>query len=221
MSLPTIAGVQSRILTLPGRLPFMTSHDMAAFYEHKPDHVVRQTRRNIGRFPEGYIFEPTKAEMETLVSQFGGPNRVNRGTLLCYTKKGCLQLSSVLGGPNADRMAVIIIDTFDMIDSEHQATLRRAAFKLEAAYIGRSKMKQAIKQAAAEGLSFAELWGWNDWPAFTLGQTIEEMRALGFIPAHALFVPRYVFTTSRRKAEMVLMEIHAEDDRQMRLGLEG
>jgi hypothetical protein len=47
------------------------------------------------------------------------------------------------------------------------------------------------------------------------------MRALGFIPAHALFVPRYVFTTSRRKAEMVLMEIHAEDDRQMRLGLEG
>ncbi len=220
MSLPTIAGVQSRILTLPGRPPFMTSHDMAAFYEHKPDHVVRQTRRNIGRFPEGYIFEPTKAELETLVSQFGGPNRVNRGTLLCYAKKGCLQLSSVLGGPNADRMAVLIIDTFEMIDSEQQATLRRAAFKLEAAYIGRSAMKQAIKQAAAQGIGFWELWGWHDWSAFKLGQTIEEMRAFGYIPQHALFVPEFVFTTARRRGEMALMALHAEDDRQARLGSE-
>lgn len=221
MSLPTIAGVQSRILTLPGRKPFMTSHDMAAFYEHTPKRVVEQTRRNIGRFPEGYIFEPTKAEMGVLIAQNAASNRVQHGTVMCYTKKGCLQLSSVLGGPNADRMAVLIIDTFDLIDSEERATLRRAAFKVEAAYIGRSAMKQAIKQAAAQGLSFAELWGWHDWSAYKLAQTVEEMRAMGFIPPHALFVPRYVFTDSRRKAEMALMETHAEDDRQERLGLEG
>ena len=99
--------------------------------------------------------------------------------------------------------------------------LRRAAFKLESAYMGRSTMKAAIKQAAADGMTFDQLWGWHDWPKFKLAEIIEEMRALGYIPQKALFVPPYVFAEARRVREMANLKAHVDDNRQMHLGLEG
>lgn len=221
MTLPTIAGVQSRIHTLPGRPPFMTVYDLAEFYEVSPKRIMEQVRRNPGRFPEGYIFELTKEEKAVLIAQNAASNRVQHGVLVGFTKKGSLQLSSVLTGPVADAVSVIIINAFDAMDTALAVTLRRAAFKLESAYLGRSPMKMAIKRAAEEGRTFDQLWGWHDWPKLKLAETIEEMRALGFIPQDALFVPPYVFAEARRVREMANLKAHVDDNRQMQLGLEG
>lgn len=220
MSLPTIAGVQSRIHNLPGRPPFMMVYDLADFYEVTPHTIMKAVRRNLGRFPDGFIFDLTDEEVDDLVAQNGRPNKVNRGVLVGFTKKGALQLSSVLTGSVADAVSVIIINAFDLMDTAQAVTLRRAAFKLEAAYMGRSTMKAAIKQAA-DGLTFDQLWGWHDWPKLKLAETIEEMRALGYIPQTALFVPPYVFAEARRVREMANLKAHVDDNRQMHLGLEG
>ena len=95
--------------------------------------------------------------------------------------------------------------------------LRIAAFKDEVAYIGRSKVRLAIKLAAQEGWTFAKLWEEHDWSAPRLGREVEEMRIRGYIPQDALFVPRYVY--ARRKSEAALMEAHVDDERQGKLNL--
>lgn len=219
MTLPSIAGVQSRIHTLPGRAPFMLADDLAEFYQTTPSNLMRQVRRNIGRFPEGFIFELTEEEYREKSCQNGTTSQGKRADLTHYgfTEMGALQLSSVLGGPVADAVSVIIIRAFVSLRDGTVDGLRRAAFKLEAAYMGRSAMKLAIKRAAEEGMTFDQLWGWHDWSAFKLGVTIEEMRALGYIPQSALRVPPYVFTNARRAREMENLKAHAEDARQMTL----
>lgn len=121
MTLPTIAGVQSRIFTLPGRAPFMTVYDLAEFYGVKPVRIMEQVRRNIGRFPDGYLIELSDVEIATLVTQNALPNRVNRGSVVVFTKKGALQLSSVLTGPVADAVSVLIIDAFDAMETAQAA----------------------------------------------------------------------------------------------------
>lgn len=219
MTLPSIAGVQSRILHLPDRPPFMTSHDMATFYQQTPANVVRQTRRNIGRFPEGYIFEPTEAELAVLVSQNGAPNRVNRGTLLCYSKKGCLQLSSVLGGPVADAVSVIVIDAFDRLDHRDIAMTRHEAAIDRQEYIGKLKLRQRIIAAAEAGASYTDLWARWGYSHRVLTAEIEAMRLRGHIDRMALIPPLYVLRQIEAKKEQTA--VHVDDARQMRLGLEG
>jgi hypothetical protein len=209
MTLPTIAGVQSRIHSLPGRPPFMTVYDLAEFYQVTPHTIMKAVRRNIGRFPDGFIFDLTDEEVDALVAQNGRPNKVNRGVLVGFTEMGALQLSSVLTGPVADAVSVIIIRAFLQLRDGTMDRLRVAAFKDEVAYIGRSKMRLAIKLAAAEGWTFGKLWDEHDWSAARLGREVEDMRIRGYIPQGALFVPHYVY--QRRKSERALMEAHADE----------
>lgn len=215
MSLPTIAGVQSRIFTLPGRPPFMTADDLAEFYQTTTANLVRQMRRNIGRFPEGFSFELADAEKAVLVSQNGRPNKVNRGVLVGFTEKGALQLSSVLTGRVADAVSVVLIEAFIALRDGQLAALRQALFRDETDYIGKSRMRLAIREAAKAGWSFAKLWDAHNWSAPRLGREIEEMRLRGFIAPDALYVPPYVY--DRRRAAVALMEAHAGDGRQMSL----
>lgn len=215
MSRPTIAGVHSRIFTLPGRPPFMTVYDLADFYEVKPMRIMEQVRRNIGRFPEGFIFELNEAEKAVLITQNAASNRVQHGVLVGFTEKGALQLSSVLTGRVADAVSVVIIEAFIALRDGQLSALRQALFRDETDYIGKSKMRLAIKQAAEEGWTFSRLWDAHNWSAPRLGREIEEMRLRGFIAPDALYVPPYIY--DRRRAAVALMEAHAEDGRQMTL----
>lgn len=217
MSLPTIAGVQSRIHTLPNRPPFMTAEDLAEFYGTEVRNIMRQVRRNHGRFPEGFIFNLTPEEYLEKSAHFGKTSQGKRHDLTHYgfTEKGALQLSSVLTGPVADAVSVTIIEAFLQLRDGTMDRLRVAAFKDEVAYIGKNRMRLAIKLAAGEGWSFGKLWDEHDWSASKLGREVEEMRIRGYIPQGALFVPHYVW--QRRRSARALMEAHAEDAAQMDL----
>lgn len=215
MSLPTIAGVQSRIFTLPGRPPFMTVYDLAEFYEKTPKRIMEQMRRNIGRFPEGFIFDLTDAEKAVLITQNAASNRVQHGVLVGFTEKGALQLSSILTGRVADAVSVVIIEAFVSRRDGQLSALQRALFRDEIDYIGKSKMRLAIREAAKARWSFAQLYDAHNWSAPKLGREIEEMRLRGFIAPDALYVPPYVY--NRRRAAVALMEAHAEDGRQYSL----
>lgn len=215
MSLPTIAGVQSRIHTLPGRPPFMMARDLADFYQVQVKRIMEQVRRNQGRFPEGFIFEMTPEEYREKSPHFAETSQGKRHDLSHYgfTEKGALQLSSVLTGPVADAVSVTIINAFIALRDGREAGMKQALFQDAAAYIQRSKMRVAIKLAAEQGMTFGQLWGWHSWSAPKLGAEIEAMRVRGHIPANALFVPPYVF--ARRRAEVANLDVHSEDARQL------
>lgn len=223
MTLPNILGVQSRIQHLPDHPPFMIIREMAEALGFDPASLRRTFHRNKDKFPAGYFFVLTPEEYMVQSRHFVTTAERSRTDQeqFAFTEKGVLFLLRFVTGDQADAGAIMLIEAFAGQREAIVITLRRAAFKLESAYMGRSTMKAAIKQAAADGLTFDQLWGWHDWPKLKLAETIEEMRALGYIPQTALFVPPYVFAEARRSREMANLRAHVDDNRQMHLGLEG
>ena len=64
-----LALVKSKIYTIRGQ-KVMLDFDLAAMYGVKTGRLNEQVKRNIERFPEDFMFQLTKGEMEILRSQF-------------------------------------------------------------------------------------------------------------------------------------------------------
>lgn len=219
MTLPSIAGVQSRIHTIAERPPFMIIREMAEVLALEPVSLRKAFHRNRELFPEGYFFILKPEEYRERLGQNVSTSPGSRTDLeqFALTEKGALFLLRFVTGEQAVRAMIALIDAFADRRDGTMDRLRVAAFKDEVAYIGRSKMRLAIKLAAQEGWSFGKLWDEHDWSAPRLGREVEDMRIRGYIPQDALFVPHYVY--ERRKSERALMENHAEDARQGKLNL--
>lgn len=182
MTLPTIAGVQSRIHTLPGRPPFMTVYDLAEFYQVTPKRIMEQVRRNIGRFPNGFIFELTEHEKAGLIAQNAASNRVQHGVLVGFTEMGALQLSSVLTGPVADAVSVIIIRAFVLLHSQQQSDMAKALWKFRMTWLEQKKVRVSIAQAVADGLDWAAVRDMHRaTPQWALVREIHESLFMGTI----------------------------------------
>jgi len=74
----------------------------------------QQVKRNNGRFPERYMFQLTQNEYDSLRSQNVILKRGQRLKYMPYafTEHGLLMLSSVLKSPRAEKVNILIIDTF-------------------------------------------------------------------------------------------------------------
>lgn len=105
--------IVSKIYIVRGK-QVMLSYDLAELYEVETRMLNQQVKRNIGRFPERYMFQLTQNEYDRLRSQ----NVIlKRGQHLKYmpyafTEHGILMLSSVLKSPRAEKVNMLIIDTF-------------------------------------------------------------------------------------------------------------
>lgn len=220
MTLPTIAGVQSRIHTLTGHPPFMLKDDLAEFYGTTASNLMRRVRENISLFTPDTMIELTPEEY--VQSCRGSTTAERKRTDLAqfgFTELGALMVATVLRSDRAKQVMQVVIRAFITSREAKITALQSLALKDEAAYLGRSPMRAAIKLAAEKGWTFGQLWGAHDWSQPRLGRAVEEMRARGYIAADALFVPAYVLMG--RNYERVLLDMHAEDARQVRLGLEG
>lgn len=216
MSLPTIAGVQSRIHTLPGRPPFMILREIAEVFDMEVRNLSRQFHRNIERFPAGYHFILSSGEYVEQLAKIGQSAERSRTDLKQYafTEQGALFLLRFVTGEAADAAAVSIIEAFVTLRDQERADLKRALFQDEVAFIGKSRMRLAIKLAAGEGMSFGKLAFENTWPMTRLALEVEGMRIRGFIPRDALLVPEYVLMHRRR--EMARMHQHVRDGQTVR-----
>jgi hypothetical protein len=64
-----IKTIQSNIVTLPGRPPFMLAQPLAQIYQVEAKEINRKVRRNPDRFPEDFCFQLSESEWEILRSQ--------------------------------------------------------------------------------------------------------------------------------------------------------
>ena len=62
--------IQARIYLVRG-VQVMLDRDLAVFYNVETGQLNRQVKRNIGRFPEDFMFQLTKEEWEALKCQTG------------------------------------------------------------------------------------------------------------------------------------------------------
>ena len=105
--------IVSKIYEIRGK-KVMLSTDLAELYEVETRRINEQVKRNIGRFPERYMFKLTQEEYQSLRSQNATLKRGQHSKYppYAFTEHGVLMLSSVLRSERAEKVNILIIDTF-------------------------------------------------------------------------------------------------------------
>lgn len=106
--------VQSKIYTIRNT-QVMLDRDLAELYGVETRRLNEQVKRNITRFPESFMFQMTKQELENWVSQNATSNREVMGLRkqpLVFTEQGVAMLSAVLKSETAVQVSIQIIEAF-------------------------------------------------------------------------------------------------------------
>lgn len=96
----------------------MLDRDLAELYGVETKVLKQAVRRNITRFPEDFMFEMTKDELESLRSQIVTSKEGSGGTRympFCFTEQGVTMLSCVLNSERAIHVNIQIIRIYTRI----------------------------------------------------------------------------------------------------------
>jgi hypothetical protein len=104
--------IQSKIYTIRGQR-VMLDRDLATLYGVETRRLNEQIKRNIKRFPVDFMFQLTKEEFESLISQiatssWGGTRKLP----YAFTELGVAMLSSVLNSDTAIEINMGIMRAF-------------------------------------------------------------------------------------------------------------
>ena len=109
----------------------MLDRDLALLYGVGTKVLKQTVKRNIQRFPEDFMFEMTKEELENWRSQFVTSNSERMGLRyapFCFTEQGVTMLSCVLNSKRAITVNIQIMRIFTKIRAMFTDTL---SLKLE------------------------------------------------------------------------------------------
>jgi hypothetical protein len=137
------AEIETQIYLIRGHR-VMLSSDLALLYEVEPKVLVQAVKRNIGRFPDDFMFQLTKREVTNLKSQIVtlNPAWLRRAAPYAFTEQGVAMLSGVLNSPRAVRVNIEIMRAFVRLRSliRSHADLSRRLDELEKRYDSQFKM---------------------------------------------------------------------------------
>ena len=95
--------------------------DLAAIYGVPTFRFNEAVRRNIAKFPSDFLFQLTKEEVQSLISQsaISKTGRGGRRSLpWTFTEHGALQAANILNSPAASAMSVYVIRAFIRLRDE-------------------------------------------------------------------------------------------------------
>lgn len=107
--------VISKIYLIRGKKVIL-DRDIAEFYGVETRRLKEQVRRNIERFPEDFMMEFTKEELEDFRKQFGNTNKEIMGLRIApfaFTEHGILMLASVLNTERAIQVNIQLVRIFN------------------------------------------------------------------------------------------------------------
>jgi hypothetical protein len=147
--------IEKAILLIRGK-KVMLDADLASLYAVETRVLVQAVRRNLGRFPEDFMFQLSKEEVDFLRSQIvtlkRGRGQHSKYLPYAFTEQGVAMLSSVLRSPRAIQVNIEIMRAFvrlrQMLASHAQ--LARKLDALEQKYDAQFKaVFDAIRQLMA------------------------------------------------------------------------
>ena len=106
--------IMDKIYLIRG-MKVMLDRDLASLYKAETKQLKRAVRRNIERFPEDFMFELTKEELENWRHQFGTSNKEIMGLRIppfAFTEHGVIMLASVLNSEIAIQVNIQIVRIF-------------------------------------------------------------------------------------------------------------
>ncbi len=104
--------IQNKIYLIRGR-KVMFDKDLAILYGVLTSQLTRQVRRNIERFPDDFLIQLTREELDNLMCQFGTSSWGGTRKLpMAFTEEGIAMLSGVLHSPRAIQVNIQIMRTF-------------------------------------------------------------------------------------------------------------
>jgi len=131
----------------------MLDEDLAELYGVETRRLNEQVKRNIGRFPEDFMFQLTKEEFDILIFQIGASNWGGRRKLpYAFTEQGVAMLSGVLNSELAITVNIQIMRTFTHIRKMlvNHESLKRKIDSMEKKYDQQFKVVfDAIKRLLA------------------------------------------------------------------------
>jgi ORF6N domain len=114
----TVTTIQQKIVEIRG-VKVMPDRDLAEMYEVPTFRLNEAVKRNILRFPKDFMFQITKVEFGSLISQNAISKNIGRGGIRkmpqVFTEQGVAMLSSVLNSEKAIEVNIAIIRTFVLI----------------------------------------------------------------------------------------------------------
>ncbi|MEW6007170.1 MAG: ORF6N domain-containing protein [bacterium] len=135
-SLVPIERIECKILVIRNK-KVMLDKDLAELYGVKTSALKRQVKRNIERFPEDFMFQLTREELENLRCHFGTSSWGGiRHLPYAFTEQGIAMLSSVLNSKRAIQINIQIMRAFvrlrEMVLSHEE--LRKKVENMERKY---------------------------------------------------------------------------------------
>lgn len=115
MGIVKFEAVEEYILTIRGVQVILDS-DVAALYGVETKRINEAVKNNPERFPQGYLFELTRNELDDLRSKFSTTKfSKTRSLPKAFTEKGLYMLATILSSQQAIVTTIAIIETFAKI----------------------------------------------------------------------------------------------------------
>ena len=120
LELSTVDNIINSIYIIRGQQVMLDS-DLAKIYGYEVKRLNEQVKRNIKRFPEDFMFQLTREELEFVKSQFAtsritslfeGQEGGRRKLPYVFTEQGIYMLATVLKGELAEQQSIFIMRTF-------------------------------------------------------------------------------------------------------------
>ena len=143
----TTDAIRSKVHILRGQ-QVMLDQDLAEIYGYQVKNLNQQVKRNLTRFPEDFMFQLTKEEVELVKSQFVTSRNINyfegqeggrRKLPYAFTEQGIYMLATVLRGELAEQQSIFIMRTFREMRhyiSQNQQFVTRNEMELLTAKVG-------------------------------------------------------------------------------------
>ena len=143
----TTDAIRSKVCILRGQ-QVMLDQDLAEIYGYQVKNLNQQVKRNLTRFPEDFMFQLTKEEVELVKSQFVTSRNINyfegqeggrRKLPYAFTEQGIYMLATVLRGELAEQQSIFIMRTFREMRhyiSQNQQFVTRNEMELLTAKVG-------------------------------------------------------------------------------------
>jgi hypothetical protein len=104
--------VQEKIIEI-GNQKVILDSDVAELYDVETRRINEAVTNNPEKFPEGYVFVLSKADLKDLRSKFSTTKlNMTRTLPKAFTEKGLYMLATILKSPHATQTTLAIIETF-------------------------------------------------------------------------------------------------------------